>query len=250
MLESFWTLKNALVPFAKVHRFGVEELAFLNRCCEGNPHGWIQPSPCWIAAHGIPLRHLRPCSAYSINNIQQQTIKKKHEKTTTATTTTTRAAIAAVLLPVFLLLFFLLGVAPTTSCSFLFHLAHVFLLFGGWSLFLFLSFLVFLLLLPGNSVLTKPIRQQSNRQRKLPALHSCWLSVQLMQCTHVDKQEVCNMKPLTKQLDQSLLRKRWSLLSGRAVTCFYDQKTCTTNSWENNQRNLWLLTGQHPSRIT
>ena len=80
MLESFWTLKNALVPFAKVHRFGVEELAFLNRCCEGNPHGWIQPSPCWIAAHGIPLRHLRPCSAYSINNIQQQTIKKKHEQ--------------------------------------------------------------------------------------------------------------------------------------------------------------------------
>ena len=58
------------------------------------------------------------------------------------------------------------------------------------------------------------------------------------------------MKPLTKQLDQSLLRKRWSLLSGRAVTCFYDQKTCTTNSWENNQQNLWLLTGQHPSRIT
>ena len=80
MLESFWTLKNALVPFAKVHRFEVEELAFLNRCCEGNPHGWIQPSPCWIAAHGIPLRHPRPCSAYSINNIQQQTIKKKHEK--------------------------------------------------------------------------------------------------------------------------------------------------------------------------
>ena len=117
-------------------RVGISEPLLRGKPSWLNPALAMLDSSAWYSS--APSKALQCVqNAYSINNIQQQTIKKKHEKTTTATTTTTRAPIAAVLLPVVLLLFFL-GVAPTTSCSFLFHLAHVFLLFGGWSLFLFL----------------------------------------------------------------------------------------------------------------
>jgi hypothetical protein len=108
-------------------RVGISEPLLRGKPSWLNPALAMLDSSAWYSS--APSKALQCVqNAYSINNIQQQTIKKKHEKTTTATTTTTRAPIAAVLLPVVLLLFFL-GVAPTTSCSIL--LMYFFFLVAG-----------------------------------------------------------------------------------------------------------------------